>query len=66
MLSNRRGPPPVGKTWPSWGRTSCHQVPVLLGRGVRLLDGLEPSVELELVGVVDAPGVTHLTYRVLK
>jgi hypothetical protein len=23
-------------------------------------------VELELAGVVDAPGVTHLTYRVVK
>jgi hypothetical protein len=33
--------------------------------GVRLLDGLEPdAVSLELVRVVDAPGVTHLTYRV--
>jgi dihydrofolate reductase len=42
-------------------------VPVVLGRGVRLLDGLEPgSVQLDLVGVVDAPGVTHLTYRVMK
>ena len=42
-------------------------VPVVLGRGVRLLDGLEPgSVQLELVRVVDAPGVTHLTYRVVK
>jgi dihydrofolate reductase len=42
-------------------------VPVVLGRGARLLDGLEPgSVELELVRVVDAPGVTHLTYRVIK
>ncbi len=42
-------------------------VPVVLGRGVRLLDGLEPgSVELDLVLVVDAPGVTHLTYRVVK
>jgi dihydrofolate reductase len=40
-------------------------VPVVLGRGVRLLDGLEPgSAELELIQVVDAPGVTHLTYRV--
>jgi hypothetical protein len=39
-------------------------VPVVLGRGVRLLDGLEPgSVEFELVRVVDAPGVTHLTYQ---
>jgi dihydrofolate reductase len=42
-------------------------VPVILGRGVRLLNGLEPgSVELELVRVVDAPGDTHLTYRVVK
>jgi dihydrofolate reductase len=42
-------------------------VPVVLGRGARLLDGLEPGrVKLDLVRVVDAPGVTHLTYRVLK
>jgi dihydrofolate reductase len=42
-------------------------VPVVLGSGVRLLEGLEPrSVELDLVRVVDAPGVTHLTYRVRK
>jgi riboflavin biosynthesis pyrimidine reductase len=42
-------------------------VPAVLGRGVRLLDGLDPgSVELDLVRVVDAPGVTHLTYRVVK
>lgn len=42
------------------------QVPVVLGRGIRLLDNLEPgTVELELADVVDAPGVTHLRYRVL-
>jgi dihydrofolate reductase len=42
-------------------------VPVVLGRGVRLLDGLDPgSVELDLVRVVDAPRVTHLAYRVVK
>ena len=42
-------------------------VPVVLGGGVRLIDGLEAgSVELELASVVDAPGVTHLTYRVLR
>jgi dihydrofolate reductase len=42
-------------------------VPVVLGRGARPLDGLEPSsVQLDLVRVVDAPGVTHLTYRVVK
>jgi dihydrofolate reductase len=42
-------------------------VPVVLGRGARPLDGLEPgSVQFDLVRVVDAPGVTHLTYRVLN
>jgi dihydrofolate reductase len=42
-------------------------VPVVLGRGARPLDGLEAgSVQLDLVRVVDAPGVTHLTYQVLK
>lgn len=42
-------------------------VPKLLGQGVRLLDGLDASsVELAVVRVVDAPGVTHLTYRVIK
>ena len=38
-------------------------VPVLLGGGVRLLDGLEPA-SLDLVRVIDAPGVTHLTYQI--
>lgn len=38
----------------------------VLGRGVHLLDGFEPgSVELELIGL-DAPGVTHLQYGVVK
>ena len=42
-------------------------VPALLGRGIRLLDGLEPdTAALEIVRVIDAPGVTHLTYQVLK
>jgi hypothetical protein len=42
-------------------------VPKILGRGVRLLDGLDAdSAGLEIVQVIDAPGVTHLTYRVLK
>jgi dihydrofolate reductase len=40
-------------------------VPVVLGDGVRLLDGL-PSLQLEVVRVIDAPGVTHLTYRVVR
>jgi dihydrofolate reductase len=42
-------------------------VPKVLGQGVRLLDGLDPSnTELEIAGVIDAPGVTHLTYRVIR
>ena len=39
-------------------------VPVLLGRGVRLFDDEEPTIELEQTAVVEAPGVTHITYRV--
>jgi dihydrofolate reductase len=45
-----------------------HLVPVLLGGGVRLFEhlGAEKSLKLEKVQVVDAPGVTHLRYRVVK
>lgn len=39
-----------------------NQVPVILGGGVRLLDGIPPSVELEQTRVVEAPGVAHLFY----
>ena len=42
---------------------ALHVVPVLLGGGVRLLDGV--TAELVLLEVVDAPGVTHLTYEVV-
>ena len=38
-------------------------VPVLLGAGVRLLDGVGP-VELEQVRVIESSGVTHLRYLV--
>ncbi len=42
-----------------------HLVPTLLHGGARLLGGLDGTdPELECVGVVEAPGVTHLTYRV--
>jgi dihydrofolate reductase len=42
-------------------------VPVVLGGGARLLDQLgSESVDFDVVEVVEAPGVTHLTYRVLK
>jgi dihydrofolate reductase len=42
-------------------------VPVLLGGGVRLFDhlGIEP-IELECLRVIQAPGVTHLAFRVVK
>jgi dihydrofolate reductase len=44
-----------------------HQVPVLLGEGRRLFEGLGPEhIELELTRVIDAPGVTHLRYRVRR
>jgi dihydrofolate reductase len=42
-------------------------VPVLLGQGVRFFDHLEAvPVKLEIMQVVEAPGVTHLRYRVVK
>jgi dihydrofolate reductase len=42
-----------------------HLVPVLLGQGRRLFDGLPPEhVELDLVRALDGPGVQHLRYRV--
>ena len=40
-----------------------HLVPALLGDGRRLFSSLGRT-ELELVRVLDAPGVTHLRYRV--
>lgn len=40
-----------------------HLVPVLLAKGRRLFDHLERT-ELELKRVIEAPGVTHLRYRV--
>lgn len=44
-----------------------HMVPVLLGSGARLLENL-PVAEmgLECTDVVQAPGVTHLNYRVAR
>lgn len=42
-------------------------VPVLLGSGVRLFEhlGIEP-IELECTSASNAPGVTHLKFRVIK
>ena len=42
-------------------------VPILLGEGIRLFDHLGvPPVELESTGVVQAPGVIHLDFKVSK
>lgn len=40
--------------------------PLMLGDGDRLLEGIEPSLKIELARVVDAPGVAHIKYRVVK
>ncbi|MEV5281465.1 dihydrofolate reductase family protein [Streptomyces sp. NPDC051993] len=42
-----------------------HQVPVLLGGGRSLFGVLGSPRQLALVRVIDAPGVTHLRYRVV-
>ena len=42
-----------------------HVVPVLLGSGERLLDDVG-DLELQQVRAVEAPGVTHLKYGVVK
>ena len=41
-----------------------HVVPVLLGDGARLFEGVGPDVALEQLQAVEAPGVTHVKYRV--
>jgi dihydrofolate reductase len=42
-------------------------VPLLLGDGVRLFDHLSQTpIELESMGLVEAPGVTHFRLRVVK
>jgi dihydrofolate reductase len=41
-----------------------HVVPLVLGGGARLFDGLGPEHRYEQVRAIEAPGVTHLRYRV--
>ena len=42
-------------------------VPVLLGDGVRLFDNLgDGQVELERTEIIEAPDVTHMTFRVVR
>lgn len=42
-----------------------HIVPVLLGNGERLLDNVG-NLRVEQVRAIEAPGVTHIKYRVLR
>ena len=43
-----------------------HVVPLLLGGGAGLFERIGPDLELEQIRVVEAPGVAHLKYRVVK
>ena len=43
-----------------------HVVPILLRGGERLFAGVGPDLKLEEIRVVEAPGVAHLKYRVVK
>jgi dihydrofolate reductase len=46
-----------------------HLVPLFLGDGVRLFDGLGPGpgpIELETIRVIGSDAVTHLKFRVVK
>ena len=42
-----------------------HVAPILLGGGARLFEGV-PELTLEQLRAVEAPGVAHLKYRVVK
>jgi hypothetical protein len=43
-----------------------HLVPLVLGSGARLLEGVGPEIKLDQLRAVEAPGVTHLKYRVVS
>ena len=43
-----------------------HVAPIVLGGGAHLFDGVGPNLKLEELRVIEAPGVAHLKYRVVK
>jgi dihydrofolate reductase len=43
-----------------------HLVPVLLGDGIRLFEPGTDQIELEPVRTIEAPGVTHMRFRVVS
>src|SRR6266849_1608015 len=44
-----------------------HLVPILLGGGIRLFEGLDPEgIELRRLSSIETPGATHLRFEVVK
>jgi dihydrofolate reductase len=44
-----------------------HLIPVLLGGGIRLFEGLDPEgIELRRVSSIETPGATHFRFEVVK
>lgn len=43
-----------------------HQIPVLLGGGLRQFDVLPARIELDIVRVIDTPDATHIRYRIRR
>lgn len=44
-----------------------HIVPILLGGGIRLFEGLDlAGIELRKISTVDTPGATHFVFEVMK
>jgi hypothetical protein len=43
-----------------------HLVPIILGGGRRLFEGAGADLKLEELRAIEAPGVAHLKYRVVK
>ena len=48
------------------GELQIHLIPVLLGGGIRLFEGLDPGgIELRRTGSIETPGATHLRFEVV-
>jgi len=62
---NRDGPEHVRGRARPWSEDPTYIVPILLGAGERLLDNVG-NLKLEQVRAIEAPGVTHIKYRVVK
>jgi dihydrofolate reductase len=44
-----------------------HFIPILLGNGIRLFEGLDPAgIELRRKNSIETPGATHLRFEVIK